>query len=71
MSQTQTLLDALKRGERLTPEDAKARYGVWALSQRMTPLIRAGHPIAVEMVQVGPRTRVACYFIRQPEFEFA
>lgn len=61
MTQAEELLAALKRGEELTPLYALDRYKVFALSQRMTPLIRAGEPIEVEMVRVGPRKRVAKY----------
>ena len=61
MTQTDILLAALKRGESLTPLDALSRYGVMALSQRMTPLIRAGYPIAVEMVATESGKRVARY----------
>lgn len=61
MTQTETLLAALKRGEQLTPLDALSRYGVMALSQRLTKRIRAGDPIEVTMVKVGPRKRVAQY----------
>jgi hypothetical protein len=60
MTQTETLLAALKRGEALTPIDALTKYGCLALSQRMTPLIRAGYPIRSELVAVG-RKKVARY----------
>lgn len=62
VSQTEMLLAALKRGERLTLMDSLSKYGCLSLSQRMTPLIRAGLPIHVEMVKVGPhKKRVAMY----------
>ena len=56
MTQTEALLAALRRGESLTPLIALNRYGVLALSQRMTPLIRAGYPIRSELVKVGRKT---------------
>ena len=60
-TQCHTLLLAMQRGERLTVAEALSRYGVYALSQRMGELKRAGWPIESEMVEVKPGTRVARY----------
>lgn len=61
MSQCETLLAALKRGERLTVADALTHYGIYALSQRAGELRRSGHPVVSEMVAVGNGKRVAQY----------
>ena len=60
-TQCHTLLLAMQRGERLTVAEALSRYGVYALSQRMGELKRAGWPIESEMVEVKPGTRVSRY----------
>lgn len=61
MTQCETLLAALRRGESLTVADALTFYGVYALSQRMGELKRAGHPIKAERVSVGNGKNVARY----------
>ena len=59
-TQCQTLLDALKRGEKLTVATALMQYGVYALSQRVGELRKAGHPITPRMVEVNGK-RIAQY----------
>jgi hypothetical protein len=61
MSQRDELLKALQRGECLTTLDAFRRYGVMALSQRMTELQRAGYPVKSEMIDLPTGKRVARY----------
>jgi hypothetical protein len=61
MSQKEELLKALQRGEELTTLDALTRYGVMALSQRMTELQRAGYPVKSEMIDLPSGKRVAQY----------
>ena len=61
MSQRDELLKALQRGECLTTLDALQRYGVMALSQRMTELQRAGYPVKSEMIDLPSGKRVAQY----------
>ena len=61
MSQRDELLKALQRGEELTTLDALQRYGVMALSQRMTELQRAGYPVKSEMIDLPTGKRVARY----------
>ena len=61
MSQRDELLKALQRGECLTTLDALQRYGVMALSQRMTELQRAGYPVKSEMIDLPTGKRVARY----------
>lgn len=65
MTQAQILLQALKRGEKLTPLTAVKDYGVMALSQRVGELIRKGHPIIRSRLQVSKRKRVGLYFLRR------
>lgn len=64
-TQCETLLEALKRGERLTVLDALNRFGVMALSQRIGSLKREGHPIESQMIRVPSGKRVACYWMRE------
>lgn len=59
-TQAYTLLMAMQRGERLTVARALSQYGVYALSQRVGELKRAGWPIKAEMVTLG-KARVAEY----------
>ncbi len=61
MSQREELLKALQRGECLTTLDALQKYGVMALSQRMTELQRAGYPVRSEMIDLPSGKRVARY----------
>ena len=61
MSQAQTLLAALKRGEKLTVLTALKRYQTFALSQRMGDLVRAGHRIKSQMVRIKSGKRIAQY----------
>lgn len=68
MSQRKVLLDALQRGELLTTLDALQRYGVMALSQRMTELQRAGYPVKSEMIELDNGKHVAQYSWVAPKF---
>lgn len=58
--QCETLLTALKSGEKLTPLDSLRKYHVLALSQRMTELRKAGWPVQSEIVKIGIK-RIARY----------
>ena len=61
MSQAQTLLAALKRGEKLTVLIALRKYDTFALSQRIGDLIRSGHRIKSQMVRLKNGKRIAQY----------
>ena len=61
MSQKDVLLKALQSGQSLTTLEALQRYGVMALSQRMTELQRAGYPVKSEMIDLPTGKRVARY----------
>lgn len=61
MTQSETLLAALRRGEALTTLDALQKYNVMAVSQRMTELQRKGFPIRSEIVKTPTGKHVARY----------
>lgn len=60
-TQCGVLLRAFQRGEMLTVAEALSRYGVYALSQRVGELKRAGWPIVAEQFKVQSGARVARY----------
>jgi hypothetical protein len=60
-TQPRMILEALKRGERLTVADAMTKYGVYALSQRCGDLRRMGWPIQSEMMTLPNGKRIAVY----------
>lgn len=62
-TQKYALLMALQRGEHLTVAKALTEYGVYALSQRIGELKRAGWPIESRMVEVASGARVAEYWM--------
>lgn len=74
MSQSDSILSALRRGDRLTPADALERYGCFRLAARIYDLRKAGHDIRERMVQVpghdGTCT-VAEYSMAEPADLFA
>lgn len=65
MSQSDAILDALKRGETLTPLDALKRFGVFRLGARIWDLKQAGHKIEMRMIETPSGKHVAEYFIPQ------
>ncbi len=62
MTQTQQILDALRRGP-LTPLEALERFGVFRLAARCHELRQMGHPIVVEKIKTPNGKRVARYYI--------
>lgn len=63
-SQCYEILMAMKQGARLTVKVALEHYGVYALSQRIGDLKRKyGWPIKSRVVEVGPRSHVAEYYL--------
>lgn len=60
-TQNRMILEALKRGEKLTVMEALTRYGVFALSQRCGELRRMGWPIQSEMKTLQNGKRIAVY----------
>ena len=63
MTQCEELLQAFKRGERLTVGDALSRYGVYALSQRVGELKRNGVEINSKIVTLPNGKRIAQYWL--------
>lgn len=60
-TQCGVLLRAFQRGERLTVAEALSQYGVYALSQRVGELKRAGWPIKAERYKT-PGGAVVCRY---------
>ncbi len=55
MTQAEAILRALQHGDRLTPQDALARFGCFRLAARVWDLRQAGHDIQERMVAVPGR----------------
>lgn len=62
-SQCGQLLRAFKRGERLTVAEALSKYGVYALSQRVGELKRAGWPVKSERITVDSGANICRYWM--------
>ena len=60
---TTQILDALKRGERITGLHALREWGTYRLAGIIYNLRRAGHPIVTDMKQSG-RVKYAEYYLR-------
>mgnify|MGYP001579527364 FL=1 len=60
-TQNGMLLRAFQRGEVLTVAEALSKYGVYALSQRVGELKKAGWPIVAEWYRTPGGARVARY----------
>ena len=58
-----TLLEALRRGERLTVAFVLKRYDVYALSQRMGQLRSLGWPIQSEFTELASGKNVKQYWL--------
>lgn len=61
-SQNLKILDALKKGARITPMDALRRFGCFRLSARIADLRMAGHKILSHMVERNGK-HVAEYYM--------
>lgn len=61
-TQTEMILAALRRGERLTPLDALRRFGCFRLAARIDDLRRAGHEIVTETRETDGK-RYAVYHL--------
>jgi len=59
---TDQILDALHRGESITPLEALQRFGCLRLGARIWDLRRAGHPVISETVDPGNGKHVSRYF---------
>jgi hypothetical protein len=62
-NQRDILLQALRNGERLTVMSAMNDYGVYALSQRIGDIIRAGHKVEKGWYETVTGKRVRVYWM--------
>jgi hypothetical protein len=60
-SQNNLILKALKRGAKLTPIDALARFGCFRLSARILDLKAAGHNIKTKIIKSANGKQFAQY----------
>lgn len=56
MSQTQAILDHMKRGQPITPMDALRLYGCFRLAARVADLRESGHPIERQLIRKDGKT---------------
>ena len=63
MSQSKEILNALQKGERITPLDALRRFGCFRLSGRIKDLKDRGYDIKTAMVTDGYGKRFAEYYL--------
>ena len=63
VSQEEMILDALKKGESITPLDSLRRFGCLRLGARIWDLRRKGHDVKRNIVKTASGKRVAQYFI--------
>lgn len=55
-SQTNRILEALLKGDPISPMNALRRFGCFRLSARIQNLRDAGHKISTNMVRIGGKT---------------
>ena len=60
-SQFKMILEALKRGEKITPLDALGRFGCFSLPARIFEMKRAGYRIKTEMIEIKSGKKIARY----------
>lgn len=69
MTQTERVLDYLRRYHSITALDALRDLGIMRLASRISDLRRGGHSVTRTMVEVenrfGEKTRVACYALNE------
>jgi len=63
-SQEKLILEALKRGEKLTPLEILKRFNCYRASGRIHDLRNQGYDIVTEIVKVPSGKRVARYYLR-------
>ena len=66
MSQSDDILKALQRGERLTPLDALTQYNCMRLASRISALRQQGVPIHDKWVSTPSGKRVKEYWVEIP-----
>ncbi len=69
MTQTELVLEYLRRYNSITALDAMRDLGIMRLASRITDLRREGHSVTRTMVEVknrfGKKTRIACYALNE------
>lgn len=63
MSQSDLILDALLKGEMLTPLDALRRYGCFRLGARIWDLRQQGYDIQMRLIETPNGKHIAEYFL--------
>ena len=63
MAQCDEILEALQRGEKITPLEALYKYGCLRLGARIWDLKQKGHKIIAENHTAPNGKRVACYHL--------
>ena len=66
MSQSDDILKALQRGERLTPLDALTQYNCMRLASRISDLKREGHAIYTRTIKTPSGKSVSEYWMEIP-----
>jgi len=66
MSQSDDILKALQRGERLTPLDALTQYNCMRLASRISDLKREGHTIYARTIKTPSGKAVSEYWMEIP-----
>jgi hypothetical protein len=66
VTQTESVLAALRSGHELTPLDALNRFGCFRLAARIDELRDAGYEIETRIVRNGRKAH-ASYYLRQPD----
>lgn len=64
MTQNEAILEALKKGKRLTPLDALCEFGCNRLAARILDLRLAGHDIRSQMVKRGIKNVSSYWLVR-------
>ena len=68
-TQFRMILNALKRGEKITPLDALKRFGCLQLPARIFEMKRAGYKIITRMVKTRSGKHIAQYEMPKTEGE--
>jgi hypothetical protein len=71
MTQSEMILEALQRGEILTPLDALKRFGCFRLGARVYDLRCEGHLIDKRLIDVGNGKHVAAYSYAKGQLRLA
>ena len=61
MSQCTQILEHLKAGNTLTPNEAYLRFGTLALHSRVAELRERGYAVTCRLIEVGDGKRVGLY----------